>query len=130
MTRPSPKPLGLALAATLVLAGCLQPQQSMRVIGAPAAAPAAAAPAAAPAALPAPPPTAVATASRAEAACIDQGRAQGLSVERVAGTRAITGADGQSTGRDVMLRVSRDGQVYEVRCSYQSATDQARIMSL
>ena len=115
----------LALAATLVLAGCLQPQQPMRVIGGPQDAPAATAQPA-----PAPPPADVATASRAEAACVDQGRAQGLSVEHVVGTRAVTGADGQPTGRDVMLRVARDGQMFEVRCNYQSASDEARIMSL
>ncbi len=125
MQRSFPRPLGLALAATLVLAGCLQPQQPMRVIGGPQSAPAAA-----PEATPAPPPGDVATASRAESACVDQGRAQGLRVEQVVGTRAVTGADGQPTGRDVMLRVARDGQVYEVRCNYQSASDEARIMSL
>lgn len=75
-------------------------------------------------------PVELAIASRAEAACVEAGRSQGLTVHQVVGTRPATDGAGQPTGRDVMLRVSRAGQMYEVRCNYASATDSARIMSL
>jgi hypothetical protein len=75
-------------------------------------------------------PDAVQTASRAEQACVAQAQARGLSVSRIVGSREVIGTAGQSNGRDVMLRVSRGTQEYEVRCSYTSDTDSARIMSL
>jgi hypothetical protein len=69
-------------------------------------------------------------ASAAESSCTQQGQAQGLAVQGVVGTREVTGADGVARSRDVMLRVARGQQVYEVRCSYSYASGQARIMSL
>ncbi len=113
----------LCLAAGLGLSACMEPLG----MGAPAAAPRTT-PGDQVAFLP--PPTDVPTASRAERACVGQGARQGLDVQRVVGTRATTDASGQTTGRDVMLRVSRQGQVYEVRCNYAQGTDTARIMSL
>lgn len=77
-----------------------------------------------------PPPGDVPTASRAEQACVGQARSQGLDVRQVVGSRAVTGSDGSAIGRDVMLQVARSGQVYEVRCSYTSDIDTARIMLL
>lgn len=117
--------VALCLAAGFGLSACLGPVGP----GVPASAPRAA-PGGQAASLPPPSPADVPTASRAERACVEQGAAQGLSVQRVVGTRATTDASGQTTGRDVMLRVSRQGQVYEVRCNYAAATDTARIMSL
>ena len=76
------------------------------------------------AAIPRPP------ASQAEAACMQQGREQGLAVREVVGTREVQGSDGQAVSRDVMLRVARGQQVYDVRCSYHYASAAARIMSL
>ena len=69
-------------------------------------------------------------ASAAEAACMEQGRGQGLAVQSVVGTREVSGSDGAASSRDVMLRVARGQQVYEVRCSYSYASNEARIMSL
>ncbi len=69
-------------------------------------------------------------ASQAEAACMQQGREQGLAVREVVGTREVQGSDGQAVSRDVMLRVARGQQVYDVRCSYHYASAAARIMSL
>ena len=69
-------------------------------------------------------------ASAAEAACMEQGRGQGLAVQGVVGTREVSGADGLARSRDVMLRVARGQQVYEVRCSYSYVSNEARIMSL
>lgn len=68
-------------------------------------------------------------ASDAERACLGAAQERGLSVQSVVGSRAVAGSGGDS-GRDVMLRVSRSGQVYEVRCSYAGSTQTARIMSL
>jgi hypothetical protein len=92
--------------------------------------------AAAPLAAPPPPPTALGdigirrSASAAEAACVAQGETQGMGVQGVVGTREVTGADGRPASRDVMLRVARGQQVFEVRCSYDYASGQARIMTL
>lgn len=71
----------------------------------------------------------VVAASDAESACLGAAQERGLSVQSVVGSRAVEGSDGDS-GRDVMLRVSRSGQEYEVRCNYAGATGTARIMSL
>ncbi|KPQ06010.1 MAG: Suppressor of cytokine signaling [Rhodobacteraceae bacterium HLUCCA12] len=69
-------------------------------------------------------------ASTAERACTRQGQDQGLSVQGVVGTREVMGDDGVPRSRDVMLRVARGEQVYEVRCSYSYVSSEARIMSL
>ncbi|WP_333830272.1 hypothetical protein [Pararhodobacter sp.] len=71
-----------------------------------------------------------APASAAEQACSQQGQSQGLAVQSVVGTREVSGNDGVARSRDVMLRVARGQQVYEVRCSYSYANGEARIMSL
>lgn len=63
----------------------------------------------------------------AEQACIAAGQDRGLEVQGVAGSRSVTGPDGQDA-RDVMLRVTRSGTQIEVRCNYQAATGMARIM--
>lgn len=72
----------------------------------------------------------VVPASAAESACTQQGQSQGLAVQGVVGTREVNSGDGVARSRDVMLRVARGQQVYEVRCSYSYASGQARIMSL
>lgn len=68
-------------------------------------------------------------ASDAERACLGAAQERGLAVQSVVGSRAVAGSEG-GAGRDVMLRVARSGQQYEVRCSYAGATGTARIMSL
>jgi len=121
----------IALAGILIVAGCSQPP--LRIIPGPSPARLSAQPMASvqPIAPIAPAvPGAAASAGQAEAACLAQGRAQGLSVQGVVGTREVTAADGSTSARDVMLRVARGQQVYEVRCNYSYASAEARIMSL
>ncbi|MBN8290389.1 hypothetical protein JI664_00265 [Rhodobacter sp. NTK016B] len=69
-------------------------------------------------------------ASDAETACMRAGSDAGFSVQGVAGTREVSGADGMAASRDVMLQVDRGGQTIEVRCSYDYANASARIMTL
>ncbi|WP_146195147.1 hypothetical protein [Pararhodobacter marinus] len=116
------------LAGVTVLSACGEMRdfrRGMPLIGSDARAPAPAAPVASP-------PTTGMTpsASDAETACMRAGGDAGFSVQGVAGTREITGADGMASSRDVMLQVSRGGQVIEVRCSYDYANASARIMTL
>lgn len=72
----------------------------------------------------------VPTAGEAEAACVALGRERGLDVQSVLGSRVQRDADEQPIARDVMLRVARDRQVYDLRCNYHYASGTARIMSL
>lgn len=114
------------LVSMLFIAGCAQlpdmrgpaPQRGAPP---PAAQPVPVVPEATPGAVPA---------SAAESSCMQQGQSQGLAVQGVVGTREVSGSDGVARSRDVMLRVARGQQVYEVRCSYSYASGQARIMSL
>lgn len=115
-----------ALGGVVVLAGCFQVPAMrgaapVRSVAPPVASPAPVMPEATPGAVPA---------SAAESACTQQGQSQGLAVQGVVGTREVSGTDGVASSRDVMLRVARGQQVYEVRCSYSYASGQARIMSL
>lgn len=116
-----------ALVGAFVIAGCAA-MPDMRSAGAPPRSPlprAEAAPVMTPQATPG-----AVSASAAETACMQQGQGQGLAVQGVVGTREAAGADGVARSRDVMLRVARGQQVYEVRCSYSYASGEARIMSL
>ena len=70
------------------------------------------------------------SASAAEAACVAQGEMQGMNVQSVVGTREVSGSDGQPASRDVMLRVQRGQQIFDVRCRYDYAGAAARIMTL
>jgi hypothetical protein len=70
------------------------------------------------------------SAGAAEAACVAQGEMQGMNVQSVVGTREVAGVGGEPGSRDVMLRVARGQQVFDVRCSYSYATAEARIMTL
>lgn len=125
---------GPLLVGALLLAGCQMPDFRGMVPAPRSAAPATADPAPDPAtdplgegagiAAPAP------SASVAEAACMQAGRDRDLTVREIVGTREVPGADGIPASRDVMLRVARGQQVYDVRCSYSYASAQARIMSL
>lgn len=110
------------IAAPLLLAGCLQTpaafDRAPRGVAPQPALPAPEAPGARP------------SASAAESACVAAGQQQGLNVQGVVGTREVSGSDGQPASRDVMLRVARGQQLYELRCSYHYASAQARIMTL
>lgn len=117
----------LAPVLVLVLAGCQMPAVGDWLPGsggsrAPAAATTAPQPETANDAVP--------TAGAAEAACVAQGRSQGLDVQSVVGSRVQRGADDAPVARDVMLRVARGAQVFDLRCNYQYASQEARIMSL
>lgn len=125
--RAAVRPAALLLAAGLGLSACV-PQPPRFVGPAPGMAPVRGAAPTVP--LPAPLPTDAGMAARAERACVQQGRAEGLAVQRVVGTRAVIGPDGQMIGRDVMLQVSRQGRLFDVRCNFTVATDEARIMTL
>lgn len=110
------------MALPLVLAGCFQMPASY------GAAPVRNAPP--PVTVIDPAPGVAPSASVAENACVSAGQAQGLAVQGVVGTRETMGTDGMAQSRDVMLRVARGQQVYDVRCAYSYASAQARIMSL
>jgi hypothetical protein len=66
----------------------------------------------------------------AESACRAAGADRGFQVQGVVGSTDVRGADGQPVSRDVMLRVARSGQVFDLRCSYHYASAQARVMAL
>jgi hypothetical protein len=116
------------LIGAMALAGCAGFPDMM---GAPAPSPA---PAPAPMIAPMPEPAEDIgirrSASAAEAACVAQGETQGMNVQSVVGTREVAGGDGRPVSRDVLLRVARGEQVFDVRCSYDYASSEARIMTL
>lgn len=70
------------------------------------------------------------SASAAESACLDAGRAAGFDVQGIVGTREVLGSGGLPQSRDVMLRVQRGSQSVEVRCSYAYMNGTAQIMTL
>ena len=70
------------------------------------------------------------SASAAEAACTEAGRERGFTVQGVVGSSDVTGDDGQPVSRDVMLRVARGAQVFDLRCSFHYPSGQARVMAL
>lgn len=70
------------------------------------------------------------SAGAAEAACMEAGRERGFTVEGIVGSSDVAGDDGQPVSRDVMLRVARGAQVFDLRCSYHYASAQARVMAL
>lgn len=69
-------------------------------------------------------------AGAAEAACLAAGQERGFQVQGVVGSSDVTGADGRAISRDVMLRVARGAQVFDLRCNYSYAEGQARVMAL
>ena len=120
------------LIGAMALAGCAGFPDMM---GAPTPSPAPApAPMIAPSIAPSPEPAEDIgirrSASAAEAACVAQGETQGMNVQSVVGTREVAGSDGRPVSRDVLLRVARGEQVFDVRCSYNYASSEARIMTL
>lgn len=70
------------------------------------------------------------TAGAAEAACLQAGRERGFDVQGVVGSTDVLGADGVALSRDVMLRVARSGQQFDLRCNYVYADGIARVMAL
>jgi hypothetical protein len=78
----------------------------------------------------APPPTADPAAQRAVAACRAAAEAQSIAVRGVEGSEEVRGTGGFATGQNVFLAVNRSGAAYTLRCSYNYATAEARIMSL
>lgn len=70
------------------------------------------------------------SAGAAEAACAAAGRERGFEVQGVVGSTDVMGADGRAASRDVMLRVLRSGQQFDLRCNYVYADGLARVMAL
>jgi hypothetical protein len=99
-------------------------------------APRSAGPAAPSPATPSPPlemtplPGAGVSAGAAEAACTAAGVERGFQVQGIVGSTDVAGTDGQPASRDVMMRVARGTQVFDLRCSYHYASAQARVMAL
>lgn len=67
---------------------------------------------------------------RAERACVAQAQRQGLRVRRIVQTDIVTDRRGRVIGTHTILRVSRGGRIYPVRCNYTFDTRTARITSL
>lgn len=110
--------LALTLTA-LTLAACGVPDFRAR--------PAAPRASAAPAAPVAPAPTG---ANAAETACLAAGRERGFQVQGVTGSSEVMGADGRPASRDVMMRVQRGQQIFDLRCNYDYGGAMARVMAL
>lgn len=67
---------------------------------------------------------------RAREACTTQATTQGLSVNRVVSTVPVNGSGGRMIGSDVTLSVTRQGETYNVRCSYDNTSRRATISSI
>jgi hypothetical protein len=74
-----------------------------------------------------PPPAGHVDVARAERACVAQADRQGLRVRRVGQTDILTGSRGRVIGTQTILRVSRGGRTYPVRCNYTFDSRVARI---
>lgn len=112
------------LALTLILAGCgAMPDFRLN-----RSAPSPANPAPPPAVMPAEP--GAPSAGAAEAACQAAGRERGFEVQGIVGSSDVMGADGRPVSRDVMLRVARSGQQFDLRCNFVYADGLARVMAL
>lgn len=120
MPRPSPI-LPLVLAA-LMLAACDMPDFRARSSAPPPPAPLAPAPVE-PGLNPGQP-------SAAEAACLAAGRERGFEVQGVVGSSEVMGADGRPASRDVLMRVARGQQIFDLRCNYDYGGAMARVMAL
>jgi hypothetical protein len=66
----------------------------------------------------------------AERACVAQARFQGLRVRNVGRTEIVTGSRGRVIGTQTILRVTRGGRSYPVRCNYTFDSRIARITSI
>jgi hypothetical protein len=122
-----PRTTLILTAAALGLAACANvPDLRLRRTAPP--------PATTPEPMPLPPvdiePGAVPSASAAEAACMAAGRERGFQVQGVVGSADVAGSDGQPASRDVMLRVARGAQIFDLRCNFHYASAQARVMAL
>ncbi|MBF2050972.1 MAG: hypothetical protein EDM05_009385 [Leptolyngbya sp. IPPAS B-1204] len=67
---------------------------------------------------------------RAREACATQAQQQLLTVNNVVSTTPVTGSGGRMIGSEVILNVSRGGETYDVRCSFDNATRTATIASI
>lgn len=63
-------------------------------------------------------------------ACSTRATEEGFAVQSVADTREVADGAGMPVALDVVLRVSRAGQGFDLRCSYDLATGQPRLMTL
>lgn len=70
------------------------------------------------------------SAAAAEAACVAAGQERGFTVQGVVGSSDVAGGDGLPASRDVMLRVARGAQIFDLRCNFHYASAQARVMAL
>jgi hypothetical protein len=64
---------------------------------------------------------------RAERACVEQAERQGLRVRRVGRTEILTAPNGRVVGAQTILRVTRGGRPYPVRCNYSFDSRTARL---
>ena len=62
-----------------------------------------------------------------ERACIQEGRQQGLHVQRVGEVEAVGDSGGEATASRALLSVKRDGRAYKVWCHYSPVDRVARI---
>jgi hypothetical protein len=76
------------------------------------------------------PPSGEINVARAERACVAQAERQGLRVRRLVSTEIVTGSRGRVIGTQTILRVSRGGRTYPVRCNFTFETREARITSI
>ena len=103
---------GPALLLPALLAGCMQ--GAMPPLLDPTPAPAA--------------PQMDGEAQRAVAACLDRAETQGLNVAGVDRTTEVVTVDGRAMGQNVFLDIGGGGPT--VRCNYDYAAGEARIMTL
>ena len=76
------------------------------------------------------PPSGEINIARAERACVAQAEREGLRVRGVMSTEIVTSRRGRVIGTQTILRVSRGGRGFPVRCDYTFDTRDARITSI
>lgn len=60
-------------------------------------------------------------------ACAQAAQDQGVAVVSIGQFVTVTGSGGRDIGTSTMMRVSRGGEVFDVRCSYSFGDEIARI---
>jgi hypothetical protein len=67
---------------------------------------------------------------RAREACTTQAQQQLLTVNNIVSTTPVSGSGGRMVGSEVILNVTRRGETYDVRCSFDNASRTATIASI